>query len=243
MAFLPPTHVLAVSEDVRQSLVTIGHFPRERITVVPNGVSSDLSALERADKAEPTTPVIGTVNRLDAERGIDLFLEAARLILDKGAEAHFLVIGDGPIERQVRAQARKLELTPHLTFALPRSRIGALFRPMDVFVSASHTEGHGIFILSAMAQARPVICSGVGGVLTFIRDGENGLVVPRGDVPKLASKILFLLENPDEARRIAHEGFRTAREEYPLSAMVGGTLQAYDRAIAEKTMEESALTR
>lgn len=240
LPFDHPAHVIAVSEDVRQSLVTAGQIPRERITVVPNGVSSDLSALERDDDTQ-FVPVVGTVNRLDRNRGIDLFLDTARMILDKGAAAHFLIIGEGPLEPQIRAQARKLELTPHLTIALPRSRTGALFRPMNVYVSATHSEGHGIFILSAMAQARPVICSGVGGVLTFIRDGENGLVVPRGDVPKLASKVLYLLENREEARRIAREGFRTVREEYPLSRMVSRTLQAYDLAIEQRAVEESAL--
>lgn len=242
LPFGQPPHIIAVSEDVRQSLVTVGQFPRARIDVIPNGVSTNLSALEDVDeeKEPPEVPVVGTVNRIDRDRGIDILLLAARVVLDKGARAHFLIIGEGPAEKEVRALARKLELTPHVTFALPRTRVGGLFRPMDLYVSASHSEGHGIFLLSAMAQARPVISSGVGGVLTFIKDGENGLIVPKGDVQRLASKILYLLDSREDSLRLAREGFRTVRENFRLQVMVERTTSAYERAIQSDPIAEAA---
>src|SRR5262245_10942607 len=83
------------------------------------------------------------------------------------------------------ARGRALDLPAQAASALPRARIGDLMRPMGLFVSAGESEGHGMFILCAMAEARAVICTGVGGVLSFVRDGENGLLVPRGDVPAL----------------------------------------------------------
>jgi glycosyltransferase involved in cell wall biosynthesis len=240
---LPPgslTHAIAVSEDVRQALVTAGRFPRERIDVIPNGVSASLSALEEEEKPADELPVVGTVSRLAPGRGIEQFLRAARMLLDAGDRAHFLVVGEGPQERELRKLARKLDLGDHLTFALPRARISDLFRPIDVYVSIGESEGHGIFILSAMAEARPVICTGVGGVVSFVRDGENGLLVQKGDLEELAARIRGLLAAPEERRRLGHAALHDVREKFALAPMVEETVAAYERAIAAAA--ESAAT-
>jgi glycosyltransferase involved in cell wall biosynthesis len=233
---LPPhatTRAIAVSEDVRQALVTVGRFPRERIDVVPNGVSASLSSLER--DGEPTVvaalPIVGTVSRFERGRGLEHFLHAAKAVLDAGEKAHFLVVGEGPQERELRKLAQKLGLTGKLTFALPRARIGDLFRPIDVYVSVGESEGHGIFILSAMAEARAVVCTSVGGVLSFVRDGENGLLVPKGDVAELATRIRGLLQAPEERRRLGNAALHDVREQFPLHPMVEETVATYERSM------------
>jgi len=230
-----PPRAIAVSEDVRQALVTAGRFPRERIDVIPNGVSVSLSALELDEPAhgDDAVPVVGAMNRLARGRGIDHFLLAARAVVDSGSDAQFLVVGEGPAERELRALARKLDLTARVTFVLPRARIGELIRPMDVFVSAGESEGHGMFILCAMAAARPVICTGVGGVLSFVRDGENGLLVPRGDVVALTQRILGLLGAPEEGRRLGRQALHDVRESFSLHPMVERTVEIYERSAAE----------
>ncbi len=231
------THAIAVSEDVRQALVTLGRFPRERIEVIPNGVSASLSALDLDNDEhgnEPRAnelPVVGTVGRLAAGRGLETFLDAAKVVLDGGARAHFLVIGEGPQEHELRRRARALGIEKQVTFALPRARIADLFRPIDLYVSVGESEGHGIFILSAMAQARPVICTGVGGVLSFVRDAQNGLLVAKGDVAELASRIRGLLDAPEERRRLGRAALHDVREQFPLHAMVEATVATYERAI------------
>jgi glycosyltransferase involved in cell wall biosynthesis len=237
----PEPFAIAVSEDVRQALVTSGRYPRDRIEVIPNGVSANLSALElenekpdeRGGGEGDDVPVVGTLNRLARGRGVEHLLDAARAVLDAGANVQFLIVGEGPAERSLRAKVRALDLTAHVTFALPRARIGDLIRPMDVFVSAGESEGHGMFILCAMAEARPVICTGVGGVLSFVRDGENGLLVPRGDVPALSQRILGLLGAPEERRRLGRQALHDVREGFALHPMVERTVEVYERAAAE----------
>lgn len=226
------TRAIAVSEDVRQALVTAGRFPRERIRVIPNGVTSSLSALDEEPVEEGELPVVGTVSRLARGRGIETFLLAARKVLDDGGKAAFLVLGEGPHEPELRRLARQLDLVPHVTFALPRARLADLFRPIDLFVSVGDSEGHGIFILTAMAQARAVVCTGVGGVVAFVRDGENGVLVPRGDAAELAGRIRGLLDAPAERRRLGHAALHDVREQFPLHAMAEETLGAYDEAAA-----------
>ncbi len=226
------THAIAVSEDVRQALVTHGRFPRERISVIPNGVAVSLSSLDDEPPTADELAVVGTVGRLAPGRGIETFIAAARAVLDAGGKATFLVIGEGPQEPELRRRVRELGLSAHVTFALPRARLADLFRPIDVFVSVGESEGHGMFILSAMAQARAVICTGVGGVVSFVRDGQNGLLVPRGSVDELADRIRGLLDAPLERRRLGRTALRDVREQFPLHAMAEETLAAYAAATA-----------
>ncbi len=226
------THAIAVSEDVRQALVTHGRFPRERIAVIPNGVAASLSALDEDDPLPDELPVVGTVGRMAPGRGIETFLAAARQVLDDGGKAAFLILGEGPQEAALRRRVRELDLSAHVTFALPRARLADLFRPIDIFVSVGESEGHGIFILSAMAQARAVICTGVGGVVAFVRDGENGLLVPRSSKDELAARIRGLLDAPQERRRLGRAALRDVREQFPLHAMAEETLATYARAAA-----------
>ena len=231
---LPPgakTRAIAVSEDVRQTLVTQGRFPRDRIRVIPNGVATSLSALGEDAPPPGELPVVGTVSRLARGRGIEHFLQAARLLVDGGAKAAFLVMGEGPQEKELRALARKLDLTKHLTFALPRARLSDLFRPIDVYVSVGESEGHGIFILSAMAEARAVVCTGVGGVVSYVRDGENGVLVQKGDVAGLAQRIDALLRAPEERRRLGRNALHDVREQFSLHPMVEETAAVYDEAL------------
>jgi len=235
-----PPKIATVSEEVRRSLITTGRVPREWIDIVPEGVATNLSVLDETS-SEEQLPVVGTVNRLAEDRGIDVFLRAARRVLDLEAEASFLVIGEGPDESKVRRLARELNLTPHLTFALPRARVSDLFRPIDIYVSASHNEGHGILLLSAMAEARPVIATSVGSVLSFITDGRNGLLVQRGDVEGLARRILGLLEDRECARNLGRDGFRFVRENFSLSQMLEGTLSVYRKALGEPSEETADL--
>jgi glycosyltransferase involved in cell wall biosynthesis len=90
-----------------------------------------------------------------------------------------------------------------------------------------------------MAEARPVICTGVGGVVSFVRDGENGLIVQKGDVEELASRIRGLLAAPDERRRLGHAALHDVREQYPLAPMVEETVAAYEGAGAAAPAAES----
>jgi glycosyltransferase involved in cell wall biosynthesis len=82
-------------------------------------------------------------------------------------------------------------------------------------------------MLEAMARARPVIATGVGGVYSAIRDNETGLVVPPSESGRLAERILELLDDPLRARAIGEAGRRLVREEFGVGRMVERTAELY----------------
>ena len=170
--------------------------------VIPNGV--DLDRYDDLDRDEarrtleidPRRFVVAAVARLSHEKGIDVLARAARELPD----VEFIVAGDGP-DRQAIEQLAPANM--HL-FGLVES-ILPILAASDVVVVPSRSEGQGIIALEALASARAVIASNVGGLPEMIRD-ETGLLVPPGDAEALAGAIARLRDDPAQRERLAKNG-------------------------------------
>ena len=95
-------------------------------------------------------------------------------------------------------------------------------------------------MLEAMAQARPVIASGVGGVLSVIEDNQNGLIVPPSDSRRLADRIIELLQDPQRAARIAMAGQQHVRDHFNEQRMLDDVIRLY-REVCEPSTRRPAI--
>jgi|CXWL01.1.fsa_nt_gi glycosyltransferase involved in cell wall biosynthesis len=151
------------------------------------------------------------VGRLAAEKGVERILEGYRLAaaaMIGGRPTHLIVAGDGPVLPSLRASAPE-----GVTFLgnLDRQHaLPALYASADAFLFASHTETLGLVILEAMASGLPVVAAPAGGVADHLRDDENGLAYPPGDVPAMAAAMERLIADPALRDRLAHGARRTA---------------------------------
>ena len=168
-----------------------------RSFTAPNAV--DNSFFERVDERPRREPLLGDrpvflyVGRLDEEKGVDILLRA----WGATGEAHggtLLVVGSGSQERRLRTLASSLELRRvRFTGFVPQARLPDWYGRADVFVFPSLSDPWGMVINEAMASALPVITTSVpGAVPELIGEGENGLIVPPGDVDALAASIEHL---------------------------------------------------
>jgi glycosyltransferase involved in cell wall biosynthesis len=98
---------------------------------------------------------------------------------------------------------------------------------MDVFCLPSLQQGIGVLLLEAMALGRPVIASGVGGILTVLDNNNAGLAVPASDSRILADAILKLITDPDGTRRMAQAGRSLVEQRFPLDRMVNEMTALY----------------
>ena len=98
---------------------------------------------------------------------------------------------------------------------------------IDIFCLPSLQQGLGVLMLEAMALGRPVIASGVGGVMTVIDDNMNGLIVPPSDSRSLGDRIIELLKDRDKARRIAAAGQQMVRDRFNENRMLDEVMQVY----------------
>lgn len=224
---------IAISHPSRQSTVNVGHIPREMVHIVENGVVTGHKPPSRDGSG--LIPVVGTVSRLVKDRGIKYFIRAAKELISRNVQAHFLIMGTGPEEAKLRKLVRRLDMGEHITINMPKSNYRNLMEPIDLFVSPALSEGFGIFVLHAMASAIPVVASAAGGVFSLIKDNETGLIVPKRDVAIFADKIQAFLNDRPHAEQIGMNGFQYVHENFPLQKTLEGTLKLYH--LQEAAME------
>jgi glycosyltransferase involved in cell wall biosynthesis len=225
--------VIAVSQAVREDLVNNAKIPRELIRVVSTGVDLEAAAACRKGRQRNEAPVIGTIGTLTPIKGNEYFLRAARAMLDRGVEAHFVVAGRGGESAQLRKLARELELTRDLTFVPDFSDNYEILRALDVFVNPSLREGLGLTVLQAMACGVPIVCAASGGIHSFVIDGETGLMVPQRDTGAIAAALVRLVEDKEFSHKLALNASDMVKREYPLDKMIDEMLDLYGEVVRE----------
>lgn len=219
--------IIAVSEAVKADLIEREGFPDDYVTAIHSGVDVP-EIVEAPPVLDPGhTPVVGTAGPLEAVKGLPFFLGAAAKVLAVRQNIEFLIAGAGPEERSLRRLARELGITSKVTFIPKLYDFSQSLEAMDIYCLPSLRQGLGTVMLEAMARARPVIATGVGGVYSAIRDNETGLVVPPSESGRLAERILELLDDPLRARAIGEAGRRLVREEFGVGKMVERTAELY----------------
>ena len=142
-------------------------------------------------------------------------------------QAKFLIVGDGPRWHTLQELVRALGLGPTVHFLPSRTQITDVLAALDVVVVSSRYEGCCNVILEAMAMAKPVVATAVGGTPELIVPGETGWLVPPGDPPSLARAVGEVLRQPQQARLMGHWARQRAETHFSLPRMVEQTTALY----------------
>jgi glycosyltransferase involved in cell wall biosynthesis len=211
-------------------------IPPEKIRVVHNAVPAPAAA-GREPNFEPVlsrvatgVKVVLTPARLHAQKGHKFLLEAALLVPD----ALFVFAGDGPERTSLEELSARLGLKDRVRFLGHRDDMPALLARCDVCVLPSLSEGLPLAVLEAMAVAKPVIASAVGGVPEAVADGQTGFLVPPADPQALAAAIRCVLSNAALARQVAVAGQTRVLHDFSVGIMVPRITAIYEE-ILEKT--------
>jgi glycosyltransferase involved in cell wall biosynthesis len=215
--------ILTVSDATRRTLVRQG-YPRGRIEVVYNGVDVEpATPLHLAP-----TPVVVHVGRLAPVKGQRELLEALARLDGVNAVLVGLDLERGGAYRQgLEREAERLGIGGRVLFAGERGDVPSLLAGADVVVLPSWIEGLPLVVLEAMAQARPVVASAVGGTPELVVDGETGILVPPRDAVALADALAALLADPERARRLGEAGRRRVEERFTTERMTRRVLEVY----------------
>ena len=144
-----------------------------------------------------------TTGRLEPQKGFDMALPIFAGIAEQRPDARFLIVGEGPLEARLKTQASHLGLEDILLF-LPRlPGLGGLWPRVSIFLLTSRFEGIPNVLAEAMAHGvASVAFDCPTGPSELIRDGENGFIVPLGDVDAAIRRCVELLEDAELRRRI-----------------------------------------
>jgi glycosyltransferase involved in cell wall biosynthesis len=217
-------HTIAVSTPIERRLIERDGVPSDLVTLIPNAVIP--APDETPDSAStlpdgwPEGPLIGVVARLQPEKGVANFLQAATRVSRIFPEAGFLVVGDGPLREELLSLVERLGISKRVRFLGYRTDSRALMGLMDVLVVPSLTEGSPLIVLEAMAAGIPVVASAVGGIPDQLRHGEEGILVPPDDPDALGEALGALLRDPAYARRLGETGRLRTENEFSHETLV-----------------------
>jgi glycosyltransferase involved in cell wall biosynthesis len=203
--------IIAISGGVKSSLELLG-IGSDRIVVIPN--PQDLSYIRRRAQETASLPELAsvprlvTVGRLIAAKDHRSLLEAFRIVLNY-VPAQLVVVGDGPLEAELKQRARDLRIAEHVWWAGWQQNPFAIMRQCHVYAHSSRHEAFGNTIVEAMACGLPVVATDCGGgIAEMFCGGLRRFIVPVGDPAAMAEALLPLMSNRAalDAARLQFEG-------------------------------------
>jgi len=238
------SQVVTICGGLRGDLVARG-IPLDKIGVVPNAVDiehfsrggmPDLAL--RARLGLDDNRVIGFLGSYYAYEGLDLLIEALPLILERAPDVKLLLVGGGPQEANLKAQATALNLADKVVFVgrVPHSEVNRYYDLVDLLAYPRHAMRLTDLVtplkpLEAMAQGRLLIASDVGGHQELIEDGHTGMLFRAGDVADLADKALAALNLPDGGATLRTHGRQFVESERNWAKSIANYQDIYARAL------------
>ena len=235
--------VVANSALVAKLVVTDDGVPAEKVAVVPNFVDESafrpLSAAQRAKlvaelEIPPESVVIGCIAGLRPVKDHETLISAIRMVRAHWPRLCLVLIGDGPARSSLERLVRQSGLTDVVRFAGARPNEPNLHHLFDISVLSSWSEAFPNTILEAMAAARPVVATRVGGVMDAVSDGETGLLAAPRAPADLAEAIQRLLFHSELRRAMGGAGQRRARDHFHATSVMSTLESLYDRLLASR---------
>lgn len=236
------THFIALSKDLEHYLVSKVGTPQGKIQQIYNGVdavrfhqSECRLPIEGCPFVDSSFWLIGTVGRMqtvkDQRTLVRAFVRALVHAPELRNSLRLVMIGDGPLRREVQVIANEAGAGDLVWAPGERSDIPAVLRGLDCFVLPSLAEGISNTILEAMASGLPVIATDVGGNRELISVGQTGRLVPAADVDAMAARIVEYARNREQARQHGRAGRKAVEDRFSLDSMVSQYHGLYDRLL------------
>lgn len=225
---------LCASDTIRQLLVGQG-IEAARACTVHEGVDLErIAAVPAIDVHQELrlphgAPVLMNVAALVPHKGQRHLIDAMHLVVRKEPDARLVILGEGELRTSLQRQIQDATLGRHVFLAGFRYDVIALLKTCDVFVMSSVMEGLGTSLLDAMACARPIVATKVGGIPEVVQDGVTGVLVIERDPQALAGALVSMLRDAPRRAAFGAAGLERVRREFSVDRMVRETLAVYER--------------
>ena len=230
-----------LSEDMATAVSAHRIVNPRKLAVIANGI--DTACYTEAGGSEEvrrtlgipnSAPVIGTVGRLNEIKRQDVLIRAFAMVRECVPDAHLMLVGDGPLGRELRALRDRLGLAAFVHFAGYQELTAPYLQAMNCFALPSRSEGMPQSLLEACAAGVPVIAARVGGIPEVIEHERTGLLVETGDAKALADGLLQLLGSPERSRILSEAARLKVLARYHIRRMVGDYHRDYLEMLGRK---------
>jgi glycosyltransferase involved in cell wall biosynthesis len=229
--------VIAISEGIGRVLLSEG-LPPEKLRVVRSAVDWERYARHcaRPEVAErlgvpADALLVGVVAQLIPRKGHRVLIDALPPLAAAYPDLRVVFFGQGPMESELRQAVAAAGLATVVRLAGFRDDLEEILPCLDLLVHPATMEGLGVSLLQAASAAVPIVASRAGGIPEAVRDGENGVLVPPGDVRALGTAVAALLADPERRRTLGSAGRALMAREFSVDAMVDGNLKVYQELV------------
>jgi glycosyltransferase involved in cell wall biosynthesis len=223
------------------------YIPESKLRIVVNGLNLDNFLAKENNKFKKefnfdTHTLIGVIGRIVKGKGQKEFVLASKKVLQVKPEIGFAIVGDAKgtnsnyYYEEVRTLVKKENLEKNVIFTGWRDDIKNVLAGLDILVLPSTTFPEGLpnSIIEAMALSKPVIATDIPGPRDIVVDGVTGFLVPPGDTKAMAEKIIYLLDNPEIAKKMGEEGRKRVEELFDIKKQVKKIEQVYEEVLSGK---------
>ena len=219
--------VNAVCEFSARHLAEQDGFDVRRIAVIENGIDAplygravDVAVVRRRLGLDPGRRYVATVARFHPVKDHATLIRAFADCVRTRPDVDLLLVGDGALRADLEQLSAELGLRDRVRFLGVRDDVAAILGAVDVFALTSLSEAASLTLLEAMASELPVVVTAVGGNPEIVRDGVDGLLVPRGDTGAIAAAVGRLLNDPGLAQRLGQSAAARVRSLFQLDRTI-----------------------
>ncbi len=207
-------------------------LPRKQVRLI-RGSGVDINRFDYEPEHEGW-PVVSLVSRMLWNKGVDEFVEAARILRGRGLQARFQLVGDpdpGNTSSVPKNTLEQWDALGYVEYMGYRADIPMILKRSHIVCLPSYREGLPKSLLEAASAGRPIVTTDVPGTREIVRDGVNGLLVPVKDANRLADALQRLIENKEERVRMGKTGRRLAEKYFSMEYVRGKYMKLYERLL------------
>jgi glycosyltransferase involved in cell wall biosynthesis len=200
----------------------------DKLRIVDNGIP--VEQFETANPAELDVFLVPGLTRLAFVARMYPQKDHATLLraMSKLPDAQLVLVGDGPLRRQLQEMAQRLGIANRVAFLGHRTDVAQVLKACDIYVHSTNSDGFGIAACEAMAAGLPVVVSDVPGLAEVVEGA--GIVFPKGDDDALARELRVLIASPDRRRHMSRASSERARH-FSIDRIVDEYIDLYQSAL------------
>jgi glycosyltransferase involved in cell wall biosynthesis len=232
--------VIIVTESVKDEMVRrLKIAGEERCAVIPLGLELDKflncgakrGIFKKRLKLDDETLLVGIIGRLVPIKNHRMFLGAAREAKRRlaGKKVKFIVAGDGELKAGLTALASEMNMADDVIFTGWVRDLTEVYADLDIVALTSLNEGTPVSLIEAMAAARPVIATDVGGVRDLVKDGETGILAKSGDIDDFSGKLVILLKDGVKRKALGERASADVIKRYSKERLISDLKSLYEK--------------